>query len=201
MKHELPNLPFPKNALEPYISAETFDYHHGRHHRAYIDKLNTLIQGTEFENMSLEQLIAKSTGPIFNNAAQTWNHSFFWNCLSAQPSNPRGDLLTAINQEFGSVNQLKDDFNKAAIGLFGSGWVWLVRDNKDGSVSIQTTSNADNPLRHEATPLLTLDVWEHAYYIDYRNERPKFIQAFWNILNWEFAEKNFNAAKARSAAA
>ncbi|OFZ55938.1 MAG: superoxide dismutase [Bdellovibrionales bacterium RIFOXYC1_FULL_54_43] len=201
MKHELPNLPFPKNALEPYISAETFDYHHGRHHRAYVEKLNTLIQGTEFESMSLDQIIAKSTGPIFNNAAQTWNHSFFWNCLSAQRSNPRGDLLTAINQEFGSVDQLKDDFNKAAIGLFGSGWVWLVRDNKDGSISIQTTSNADNPLRHEATPLLTLDVWEHAYYIDYRNERPKFIQAFWNILNWEFAEKNFNAAKARSAAA
>jgi Fe-Mn family superoxide dismutase len=193
MEHQLPPLPFEKNALEPNISAETFDYHYGKHHQTYVTTLNKLIPGTEYENMPLEEIVRKSSGPVFNNAAQTWNHTFFWNCLSPQGGGgPKGALGDAIVQKWGSYDKFKEEFAKTAIGTFGSGWAWLVR-KADGSVDLVSTSNAATPLASDATPLLTLDVWEHAYYIDYRNARPKFVEAFWNVVNWEFAEKNFGA--------
>jgi Fe-Mn family superoxide dismutase len=191
MEHKLPGLPYPKDALAPHISAETIEYHYGKHHRAYVDNINRLIAGTEFEKMSLEEIIRKSSGGIFNNAAQVWNHTFYWNCLSPSGGGePTGELAKAISKQFGSFAEFKDKFTNAAVTLFGSGWAWLVK-NANGSLSIETTSNAGNPLKDGKKALLTCDVWEHAYYIDYRNARAKYLEAFWKIVNWNFVAQNW----------
>ncbi len=191
MAYELPELPYAKNALEPHISAETLEYHHGKHHAAYVANLNKLVAGTEYEGKSLEDIITSSDGGIFNNAAQIWNHSFYWNCLSPSGGGaPDGDLSRAINDAFGSFDAFKEQFTASAIGNFGSGWTWLVK-NFDGSIEIVNTGNAGNPLTNDQVPLLTCDVWEHAYYIDYRNARPAYLGAFWNLVNWEFASQNY----------
>jgi len=173
------------------MSAETLDYHHGKHHKTYVDKLNKLIAGTQYAQMELEDIIRSADGPIFNNAAQTWNHTFFWNCLSPEGTGkPEGQLARAIDSSFGSFDAFKDKFTSAAVDLFGSGWAWLVRD-PGGQVSIVTTSNADTPVAKDKKAILTCDVWEHAYYIDYRNVRPDFLKAFWSLANWRFAAANF----------
>jgi len=174
------------------MSAETFEYHYGKHHKAYVDNLNKMIQGTEFENKSLEDIIKTSSGGIFNNSAQVWNHTFFWNCMAPNAGGePTGAVAEAINKAFGSFEKFKEEFSASAVGNFGSGWTWLVKKS-DGSVGIVNTSNAATPLTDgSVTPLLTVDVWEHAYYIDYRNARPKFLEAFWNLVNWDFVNKNF----------
>lgn len=190
MAFELPALPYAKNALEPHISAETLEYHHGKHHQTYVTKLNGLVEGTEFEGKSLEEIVTSSTGGIFNNAAQHWNHSFYWNCLSPKGGQPAGALADAINAEFGSFDAFKEQFNTSAAGNFGSGWTWLVKA-KDGKLAIVNTSNAANPMTDGATPLLTCDVWEHAYYIDYRNSRPNYLKGFWELVNWDFVGENF----------
>jgi len=191
MEHKLPELPFAKDALVPYISVETLEYHYGKHHKTYVDNLNKLIPGTAFENSSLEDIIRKASGGIFNNAAQVWNHTFYWNCLSPKGGGePSGALALAITRDFGSFTQFKEKFTNAAVTLFGSGWAWLVKNN-DGSLAIEATSKAGNPLKDGKKPLLTCDVWEHAYYIDYRNARAKYVEAFWNIVNWDFANKIF----------
>ncbi|MCX8566267.1 MAG: superoxide dismutase, Fe-Mn family [Glomeribacter sp. 1016415] len=193
MEHTLPALPYAKNALVPHMSEETLEFHYGKHHQTYVTTLNKLIVGTEFENLSLEDIIKKASGPIFNNAAQIWNHTFFWHSLSPQGGGqPTGALAEAIQQQWGSYEQFKEAFAKVAIGTFGSGWAWLVKKT-DGSLDLVSTSNAATPLTTDAKPLLTLDVWEHAYYIDYRNVRLKFVEAFWNMVNWDFAAKNFAA--------
>jgi len=190
MKHELPELPFSSSALEPHISAETLQYHHGKHHAKYVANLNDLIPDTGFQEMPLEMIVRKSTGKVFNNAAQAWNHGFYWNCLSPDGGGqPTGPLAEAIKRQFGSFEQFREDFNKAATSLFGSGWTWLVQDN--GALSIQQGGNAETPLSDGGTPILTCDVWEHAYYIDYRNARPKYLEAFWNLVNWEFAGQQY----------
>ncbi|MDD3646780.1 MAG: Fe-Mn family superoxide dismutase [Candidatus Gracilibacteria bacterium] len=186
MKFELPQLPYSKDALEPYITRETLEYHHGKHHQAYVNNLNNLIAGSEFENMELEEIIKKSSGGIFNNAAQVWNHTFYWNCLSPNGGEkPTGKLLEKINSSFGSFEEFKEKFSSAAVSNFGSGWTWLVEKN-DGSLEIVSTSNAATPLTGSDKILLTIDVWEHAYYIDYRNARPSYVEKFWNIVNWDF---------------
>ncbi len=191
MEHTLPELPYAKDALAPHMSAETLDFHHGKHHATYVTKLNGLIPGTEFENLSLEEIVCKApAGPIFNNAAQVWNHTFFWNCLSPNGGGePNGKLLDAINGAFGSVAAFREQFTDKAVNNFGSGWTWLVK-KADGSLAIVNTSNAATPLTDGDTPLLTVDVWEHAYYIDHRNARPKFLEAFWQLVNWEFVAAN-----------
>jgi superoxide dismutase, Fe-Mn family len=190
MQFTLPELPFAKDALVPYISAETIEYHYGKHHKAYVDKLNKLIVDTEYVGKTLEEIIKTAKGPIFNNAAQVWNHTFYWNCLKHKGSGePKGQLAAAIEKQFGSFAQFKEQFTKAASELFGSGWTWLVKNEK-GALEIVTTGNAGNPLTAKQKPLLTCDVWEHAYYIDYRNARPKYLEAFWNIINWDFVGKN-----------
>jgi Fe-Mn family superoxide dismutase len=189
MEHRLPELPYDKNALEPHISAETLEYHHGKHHATYVANLNKLIPGTEFENMPLEDIILKASGGIFNNAAQVWNHTFYWSCLSPDGGGePSGDLAAGINQAFGSFAEFKEKFSTAATSNFGSGWTWVVR-NGSSSLEIVNTSNAGTPLTDGKKPLLTCDVWEHAYYIDYRNARPKYVEAFWNLVNWDFVAK------------
>jgi Fe-Mn family superoxide dismutase len=191
MVHQLPELPYAKNALEPHISAETIEYHYGKHHQAYVTNLNNLIKGTEFENLSLEEIVLKSSGGIFNNAAQVWNHTFYWNCLKpGGGGEPSGALAAAIDQKFGSFAAFKEEFNKVAIGTFGSGWGWLVR-NPDGSVELMSTSNAGTPATSGKKALLTCDVWEHAYYIDYRNLRAMYVEAFWNLVNWDFVARQF----------
>jgi Fe-Mn family superoxide dismutase len=191
MEHKLPELPFEQDALVPYISVETLEYHYGKHHKAYVDNLNKLITGTELENLSLEDIIKRTSGGIFNNAAQVWNHTFYWNCISPNGGGePSGALALAITKDFGSFTQFKGKFTSAAVTLFGSGWAWLVK-NVDGSLAIEAASNAGNPLKDGKKPVLTCDVWEHAYYIDYRNARAKYVEAFWNIVNWDFANKNF----------
>lgn len=191
MEHKLPELPYAIDALAPTISKETLEFHYGKHHQAYVTNLNNLIKGTEFENASLEEIIKKSSGGIFNNAAQVWNHTFFWNTLAPKAGGaPTGALADAINAKFGSYDAFKEAFTKSAVGNFGSGWTWLVK-KADGSVDIVNTSNAATPLTGEDKPLITIDVWEHAYYIDYRNARPKFVEAFWTLVNWDFAAKNF----------
>lgn len=191
MAHTLPELPYAKDALQPHISAETIDFHYGKHHQTYVTNLNNLIPGTEFESLSLEDIVKKSSGGIFNNAAQIWNHTFYWHSLSPNGGGePKGALGAAITKQWGSFAAFKEAFTKAAVGTFGSGWAWLVK-KPDGSLDIVSTSNAATPLTTDAKPLLTIDVWEHAYYIDYRNARPKYTEAFWNIANWDFAEKNF----------
>ncbi|MDJ0863495.1 MAG: Fe-Mn family superoxide dismutase [Gammaproteobacteria bacterium] len=191
MQHELPSLPYDKNALEPHISAETLDFHYGKHHQTYVTNLNKLIPGTEFESMALEDIIKKASGGIFNNAAQVWNHTFYWNCLSpAGGGQPSGGVADAIKQAFGSFDAFKEKFSTSAATNFGSGWTWLVK-SPAGGVEIVNTSNAGTPMTDGKTALLTCDVWEHAYYIDYRNARPKYVEAFWNLVNWDFVSKNF----------
>mgnify|MGYP002711997782 FL=1 len=187
---ELPKLPFANDALEPFISAETIEYHYGKHHTAYVNKLNELIKDTEFEKMSLSSIIRDSEGAVFNNAAQVFNHTFYWKSLSGSKSAPSSSFLTKINNDFGSLEKLKEEFIKAGSTLFGSGWVWLVREPK-GQLVIKQTQNAHNPLAAHQIPLLVCDVWEHAYYIDYRNLRPKYLEEFWNHINWDFASKAF----------
>jgi Fe-Mn family superoxide dismutase len=190
MEHQLPDLPYAKDALDPHLSAETIDYHYGKHHKAYVDNLNKLILGTEFENRPLEDIIKSANGGIFNNAAQAWNHTFYWNCLSPKGGgDPAGDLANAITKQFGSFAQFKEKFTNAAVTLFGSGWAWLVK-NSDGSLSVEAVSNAGTPLTQGKKALLTCDVWEHAYYIDYRNARAKYVEAFWNLVNWDFVTAN-----------
>lgn len=187
----LPDLPYGKDALAPTISAETIEFHYGKHHKAYVDNLNNLIKGTDNENKSLEEIVKSSSGPIFNNAAQVWNHTFYWHCLSPKGGGkPTGDLLKAIETSFGSFEKFKEDFSTAAVKQFGSGWAWLTKDST-GKLSIESTSNAETPLTKGKTPLLTCDVWEHAYYVDYRNARPKYVESFWNIVNWNFVADNF----------
>ena len=191
MAFELPALPYAQNALEPHISAEPIDFHHGKHHNAYVVNLNNLVPGTEFEGKSLEEIIKTSSGGVFNNAAQVWNHTFYWNCLAANAGGaPTGALADAINAKFGSFEAFKEEFTKTAIGTFGSGWAWLVK-KADGSLALASTIGAGCPLTTSDTALLTCDVWEHAYYIDYRNARPKYVEAFWNLVNWDFVAKNF----------
>ena len=192
MAHTLPPLPYAKNALAPHISEETFEYHYGKHHQAYVTNLNNLIPGTEFENASLEDIVKKSTGGIYNNAAQVWNHTFFWSCLKPNGGGaPGGALAAAINAKWGSFDAFKEAFSKSAVGNFGSGWTWLVK-KADGSVDIVNMGPAGTPLTTGDKPLLTIDVWEHAYYIDYRNARPKFVETFLaSLANWSFAEANF----------
>ena len=194
MSIELPNLPYPQDALAPHISQETLEYHYGKHHKTYVDKLNGLIPGTEYENKSLEEIVKSSDGGIFNNAAQIWNHSFYWNCLSPNGGgDASGAIADAINEAFGSFAQFKETFTNSAINNFGSSWTWLVKQ-ADGSLAIVNTSNAGTPLTEDGiTPLLTIDLWEHAYYIDYRNARPAYIDAFWKLVNWEFVNQNFAA--------
>ena len=190
MQHELPPLPYPMDALQPHISKETLEYHYGKHHQSYVTNLNNLIKGTEFENMGLEEIIKKSSGGIFNNSAQVWNHTFYWNCLAPKAGGPaRGSVGDAINKKWGSFDAFKEAFSKSAVGNFGSGWTWLVKKG-DGSVDIVNTSNAATPLTTADKALLTCDVWEHAYYIDYRNKRPDYVGAFWNLVNWDFVNKN-----------
>ena len=189
MTFELKPLPYAIDALAPHISKETLEFHHGKHHRAYVTKLNELVKGTEFENMPLTDIVRKSSGTIFNNAAQAWNHEFYWNCMTPQENKPAGALAKAIEASFGSSAEFEKQFKTSATTKFASGWTWLVR-SKDGKLAIKNSNDADNPLRWDETPLLTCDVWEHAYYIDYRNERPKYIDEFWKLANWEFAAKN-----------
>jgi Fe-Mn family superoxide dismutase len=192
MEHKLPPLPYPIDALAPAYSQETLEYHHGKHHKAYVDNLNKLQVGTEFENMALEDIIRKSSGAVYNNSAQIWNHTFFWNCMKPQGGGePTGALAQAITGKWGSYQGFKDAFVKSAVGNFGSGWTWLVK-KADGSVDIVNTGAAGTPLTTADKALLTVDVWEHAYYIDYRNARPKFVETFFDkLVNWEFAAKNF----------
>jgi len=190
MTHELPPLPFAKDALAPHISAETIDYHYGKHHQAYVNNLNKLIEGTEYAEAPLDTIIKTASGGLFNNAAQTFNHSFYWNCLSPKGGGePGGKLAEAINKTFGSFAAFKEKFTQTAVTTFGSGWAWLVKSGDQ--LEIVSTANAGCPLTEGKMPLLTCDVWEHAYYIDYRNARPKYVEAFWNLVNWEFVAKNF----------
>ncbi len=190
MAFTLPNLPYPKDALAPHTSAETLEYHHGKHHNAYVTNLNKLLEGKPEAGKSLEEIIMSSDGGVFNNAAQVWNHTFFWNCMKPNGGGtPTGDLAAAINRDFGSFDKFKEEFSNAAATQFGSGWAWLVLDG--GKLSVMKTSNADLPMKHGKKAVLTLDVWEHAYYIDYRNQRPKFIEVYLNhLVNWDFALEN-----------
>lgn len=192
MAFELPALPYERDALAPHISPETIDFHYGKHHKTYVDKLNGLVPGTEFEGKSLEEVVKTSSGGVFNNAAQIWNHTFYWNCLSPNGGGEAsGAIADAITAAFGSFAEFKEKFTASAINNFGSGWTWLVKKS-DGTVDIVNTSNAATPLTDDSvTPLLTVDVWEHAYYIDYRNARPSYMEAFWNLVNWEFVNSNF----------
>jgi Fe-Mn family superoxide dismutase len=186
MAFQLPELPFARDALAPVMSGETIDFHYGKHHQAYVTNLNKLIAGTEFEAMDLEAIVRKAQGGMFNNAAQVWNHTFYWNCLAPNGGGePAGRLAEAINKAFGSFAAFKEQFTNTAITTFGSGWAWLVQ-RPDGSLGLVSTPNAATPLTGADKPLLTCDVWEHAYYIDYRNARPKYVEAFWNVVNWDF---------------
>ena len=191
MSFELPELPFAMDALEPHISAKTLEFHYGKHHKAYVDKVNGLIEGTKFENASLEDIIRDAEGGIFNNGAQVWNHTFYWNCLSpeAKPE-PNGELMESINRDFGSFAEFKEKFSNAAATLFGSGWAWLV-ENESGKLEIIQESNAGNPLRNGYKPLLTCDVWEHAYYLDKQNRRPDYVKDWWKLVDWEKVSERY----------
>ena len=192
MVHELPTLPYERDALAPVISRETLDYHYGKHHQTYVTNLNNLITGTEYENSTLEEIIRSADGGIFNNAAQVWNHTFYWNCLSPDGGGePGGALADAMTTRFGSFEAFREVFTKSAATNFGSGWTWLVK-NADGELDVVNTSNAGNPMTDGLTPLLTIDVWEHAYYIDYRNARPQYLDEIWKIINWDFVSSNFD---------
>lgn len=191
MEHTLPALPYAMDALAPTISAETLEFHYGKHHKAYVDNLNNLIKGTEFENASLEEIVKKSSGGIFNNAAQVWNHTFYWNSMKPNGGGaPTGALADAINAKWGSFDAFKEAFSKCAVTTFGSGWAWLVK-TPSGELDLVSTSNAATPLTTDNKALLTCDVWEHACYIDYRNARPKYVESFWNLVNWDFVAANF----------
>ena len=194
MAFTLPDLPYTKDALQPYLSAETLEFHHDKHHQAYINNLNGLLDGSEMAGKSLEEIVQSSEGAIFNNAAQAWNHEFHWHCMTpGGGGEPSGDVLKAIEKDFGSYDALKTEFAQAANTQFGSGWAWLIWDG--GKLAVTKTSNADNPLKHGQKALLTVDVWEHAYYIDYRNQRPKYVEAFLsNLVDWEFVKKNMSGA-------
>jgi len=190
MTFTLPELPYALDALAPHISQETLEYHYGKHHQTYVTNLNKLVEGTELATLSLEELVKSASGGVFNNAAQVWNHSFYWECLSPQGGGePKGTLLDAITQAFGSFEAFKEQFTQAAVTTFGSGWAWLVKDT-EGQLKITSTSNAENPMTSNLKPLLTCDVWEHAYYIDYRNRRPDYLNAFWALINWDFVASN-----------
>ncbi len=190
MAFTLPELPYSKDALAPHISAETLEFHHGKHHNAYVNKLNALTEGTDNANKSLEELIKTTDGGLFNQAAQVWNHTFYWNSMSPNGGGaPSGAIADAITKAFGSFDEFKAKFTAAAGGQFGSGWAWLVKDG-GGNLEIVTTANAGNPLTDGKTPVITCDVWEHAYYVDYRNARPKYLEAWWNLVNWDFANQN-----------
>ncbi|MEZ5530231.1 MAG: Fe-Mn family superoxide dismutase [Porticoccaceae bacterium] len=192
MAFTLPELPYAMDALAPHISQETLEYHYGKHHKTYVDKLNGLVPGTDFEGKTLEEVVKSSSGGVFNNAAQIWNHTFYWHCLSPNGGGAAtGAIADAINSAFGSFDKFKEEFSTSAANNFGSGWTWLVK-KADGTVAIVNTSNAATPLTDDSvTPLLTVDVWEHAYYIDYRNSRPNYLEAFWKLVNWEFVNSNF----------
>lgn len=190
MTFKLPDLPYAMDALKPHISPETLEFHYGKHHQAYVTNLNNLVAGTKHEEQSLEDIITSSEGGIFNNAAQIWNHTFYWNSMSPNGGGaPTGNIAAAIDASFGSFDAFKEQFSKAAATQFGSGWAWLVQ-NQDGKLAITQSSNAGCPLTDGVTPILTCDVWEHAYYIDYRNARPKYIETWWNLVNWDFANQN-----------
>jgi len=196
MIHQLPELPYAKDALAPHISAETIDFHYGKHHKAYVDNLNKFLAGNPLaEETSLEAVVRKAPqGPLFNNAAQVWNHTFYWNSLQPRGGGePTGELAQAVTKSFGSFAKLQEEFTAKAIGHFGSGWAWLVA--RDGKLVIETTANAGTPLTTGGTPLLTCDVWEHAYYVDYRNARAKYVESWWKLVNWQFAAKNLETAK------
>jgi len=198
--HTLPPLPYPKNALEPDISAETLEYHHDKHHAAYVKKLNQLIPGTRFENASLEDIVMDASGALFNNGAQVWNHTFYFNCMSPDGGGePDGELAAAIEEAFGGLAPFKEKFAAKAVANFGSGWTWLVW-TADDALEIVNTDDANNPMRDGMTPLLACDVWEHAYYIDYRNARGEYIAAFWNVVNWDFVAHNLATAAAEAQA-
>jgi superoxide dismutase, Fe-Mn family len=191
MEHTLPPLPYATDALTPHISKETLEIHHGKHHQAYVTNLNNLIKGTEFESLGLEDIVRKSSGGVFNNSAQIWNHTFYWNSLKPNGGGePTGALGDAIAKKWGSFAAFKEAFTKSAIGNFGSSWTWLVK-KADGSLDIVNTSNAATPITGTDVPLVTCDLWEHAYYVDYRNRRPDYLGAWWNLVNWDFAAKNF----------
>lgn len=190
MAFKLPELPYSMDALSPHMSKETLEFHYGKHHQAYVTNLNNLIEGKDFATMTLEEIIKKSEGPIFNNAAQVWNHTFFWNSLSPKGGGePTGRIADSIKKDFGSFEKFKEEFTKAAVTQFGSGWAWLVK-KPDGSLAIKQSANAATPLTENLVPLLTCDVWEHAYYIDYRNARPTYLEHWWKLVNWDFADKN-----------
>ena len=192
--HELPELPYPRNALEPHLSQETLDFHYGKHHATYVKKLNNLIKDTEWADKSLEELIHDAEGGIYNNASQVWNHTFYWHCMNPDGGGkPKNEVGKAITEKFGSFDAFQKQFTEEATGLFGSGWVWLVLQ-PDGGLEIVPTANGDNPLRDGMTPLLTCDVWEHAFYIDYRNEKPAYMKAFWKITDWAFVNDNYLSA-------
>ncbi|HLO90827.1 MAG: superoxide dismutase [Chloroflexota bacterium] len=191
MTFELPPLPYAQDALEPVISANTLSYHYGKHHQAYVNNLNNLIKGSKFENgYTLEQIIMESDGGIFNNAAQVWNHTFYWESLGKSSSGPQGEFIKAIERDFGSLEKFKELFSDACVKLFGSGWAWLVKNN-EGKLSIRQTSNAANPMTDGFTPLLTCDVWEHAYYLDYQNRRPDYVKSYWDIIDWNRVQSRF----------
>lgn len=195
MEHTLPELPYKKDALSPHISQETLEYHHDKHHKAYVTKLNDLIKGTKFEYMPLEEIILSSDGTIFNNAAQAWNHTFFWNCMKPNGGGqPNGKVGEMIDKKWGDFAKFKKEFSEKAVSNFGSGWTWLAL-GKNNELEILNTDDADTPKTQGKRALLTLDVWEHAYYIDYRNERPKFVEAFWNLVNWDFVNQNLREDK------
>lgn len=194
--HRLPELPYPLDALEPHLSEQTLSYHYGKHHAAYVEKLNKAVEGTGFADKTLEETVAQAEGAMFNNAAQAWNHAFYWQCLSPNGGgDPAGLLSDAIRRDFQSLDEFRKQFTEAATSLFGSGWTWLVA-NPDGTLEIVNTGNADTPVRHGQTPLLTCDVWEHAYYLDYQNARPEYLRAFWNLVNWDFVGEQLAAAEA-----
>jgi Fe-Mn family superoxide dismutase len=193
MSFSLPPLPYAMDALMPHISTETLEYHYGKHHQTYVTNLNNLVKGTAFENMSLEEIITTATGGIFNNAAQVWNHTFYWNCLAPNAGGePTGRLAMLINEAFGSFAAFKEKFSQTALTTFGSGWAWLVQ-HQDGSLALVSTSNAATPMTSGQRALLTCDVWEHAYYVDYRNARAKYVEAFWQLVNWDFVSQQLAA--------
>ncbi len=189
MALKLPKLPYARDALEPHMSSETLDYHYGKHHKTYVATANELIAGTEFERMGLEDIVRKSSGKLFNNAAQVWNHNFFWNCLTPESAAPGKKLAPALSKQFGSLDGFREQFSEAALDTFGSGWTWLVKDAA-GALAIVSTQGAGNPLVAGQTPLLTCDVWEHAYYLDYKNVRKDYLQHYWSLVNWGFVESN-----------
>ena len=189
-RHQLPELPYPRDAMEPHISRETLDFHYGKHHASYVDKLNELIEGTEFESATLEEIVRQAGGDIFNNAAQVWNHNFYWQCLSpAGGGRPKGKLAEQVDSEFGSLERFRERFEEAASGNFGSGWTWLCKDS-GGRLRILNTDNAGNPLTDGNRPLLTCDVWEHAYYLDYQHQRDAYLESFWQLVDWDFVAAN-----------